>query len=301
MSIEAVHVSVGYGKKVVLRDLTLSIKEGEVLGLAGLNGSGKTTTIKTLAGIISPHAGKVLVDGVDPADAKDFVSERIAWVQENPLFETDSSIFDLVKYFATLRGIDRVDLERTAHYVLLRVGLSGAERTKVTRLSMGMRKRLSIAVAMLGNPKYYLFDEMFNGLDPEGIKFMKDKISELRSSGHGILLSSHVLSELQSIANRVVIIVNGETTEPVTLAELLSQGQSTIRLRVSNPDEKLLERLKAYGTVSVRQDQINVSGVKQDPSAINAELVNAGYMVTEFVSTDNILEEYFAQKTGAHE
>ena len=301
MSIEAVHVSVGYGKKVVLRDLTLSIKEGEVLGLAGLNGSGKTTTIKTLAGIISPHAGKVLVDGVDPADAKEFVSERIAWVQENPLFETDSSIFDLVKYFATLRGIDRVDLERTAHYVLLRVGLSGAERTKVTRLSMGMRKRLSIAVAMLGNPKYYLFDEMFNGLDPEGIKFMKDKISELRSSGHGILLSSHVLSELQSIANRVVIIVNGETTEPVTLAELLSQGQSTIRLRVSNPDEKLLERLKAYGTVSVRQDQINVSGVKQDPSAINAELVNAGYMVTEFVSTDNILEEYFAQNTGAHE
>lgn len=301
MSIEAVHVSVGYGKKVVLRDLTLSIKEGEVLGLAGLNGSGKTTTIKTLAGIISPHAGKVLVDGVDPADAKEFVSERIAWVQENPLFETDSSIFDLVKYFATLRGIDRVDLERTAHYVLLRVGLSGAERMKVTRLSMGMRKRLSIAVAMLGNPKYYLFDEMFNGLDPEGIKFMKDKISELRSSGHGILLSSHVLSELQSIANRVVIIVNGETTEPVTLAELLSQGQSTIRLRVSNPDEKLLERLKAYGTVNVRQDQINVSGVKQDPSAINAELVNAGYMVTEFVSTDNILEEYFAQKTGAHE
>ena len=301
MSIEAVHVSVGYGKKVVLRDLTLSLKEGEVLGLAGLNGSGKTTTIKTLAGIISPHAGKVLVDGVDPADAKEFVSEKIAWVQENPLFETESSIFNLVKYFATLRGIDRVDLERTAHYVLMRVGLSGAERMKVTRLSMGMRKRLSIAVAMLGNPKYYLFDEMFNGLDPEGIKFMKDKISELRSSGHGILLSSHVLSELQSIANRVVIIVNGETTEPVTLAELLSQGQSTIRLRVSNPDENLLERLKAYGPVTVGQDQITVSGVMQDPSSINAELVKAGYLVTEFVSTDNILEEYFAQKTGAHE
>ncbi len=291
----------GYGKKLVLRDLTLSIKEGEVLGLAGLNGSGKTTTIKTLAGVIPPREGKVLVDGVDPSNAKQFVSGKIAWVQENPLFETESSIFDLVRYFATLRGVDRTELEKTAHYVLLAVGLSGAERLKVTRLSMGMRKRLSIAVAMLGNPKYYLFDEMFNGLDPEGIKFMKDKISELRSSGHGILLSSHVLSELQSIANRVVLIINGETTEPVTLTDLLSQGQSTIRLMVSNPDDKLLGLLKTYGVVSMEQDRITISGVKQEPSAINTELVKKGYLVAEFVSTDNILGEYFAQKTGAHE
>ena len=291
----------GYGKKLVLSDLTLSIKEGEVLGLAGLNGSGKTTTIKTLAGVIPPREGKVLVDGVDPSNAKQFVSEKIAWVQENPLFETESSIFDLVRYFATLRGVDRTELEKTAHYVLLAVGLSGAERLKVTRLSMGMRKRLSIAVAMLGNPKYYLFDEMFNGLDPEGIKFMKDKISELRSSGHGILLSSHVLSELQSIANRVVLIINGETTEPVTLTDLLSQGQSTIRLMVSNPDDKLLGLLKTYGVVSMEQDRITISGVKQEPSAINTELVKKGYLVAEFVSTDNILGEYFAQKTGAHE
>ena len=291
----------GYGKKLVLSDLTLSIKEGEVLGLAGLNGSGKTTTIKTLAGVIPPREGKVLVDGVDPSNAKQFVSGKIAWVQENPLFETESSIFDLVRYFATLRGVDRTELEKTAHYVLLTVGLSGAERLKVTRLSMGMRKRLSIAVAMLGNPKYYLFDEMFNGLDPEGIKFMKDKISELRSSGHGILLSSHVLSELQSIANRVVLIINGETTEPVTLTDLLSRGQSTIRLMVSNPDDKLLGLLKTYGAVSMEQDRITISGVKQEPSAINTELVKKGYLVAEFVSTDNILGEYFAQKTGAHE
>lgn len=301
MSIEAVNISVAYGKKVVINNVSLSVEEGEVLGLAGLNGSGKTTTIKTLAGVIQPRSGKVLVDGVDLNEAKQFASGKIGWVQENPLFETESPIISIVKYFAQLRNVDRMNLDMTALGVLSKVGLSEYTRMKVNRLSMGMRKRLAIAVAMLGNPKYYLFDEMFNGLDPGGIRFMKDKIDELRSSGHGILLSSHVLSELQSIANHVVIISNRESTEPVSISELLAGRRTSVRIRVANPDEKLIESLKAYGDVSVQSDQIRVSGIKGESAAINIDLVKSGYQVTEFVTTENILEDYFNQKTGVHQ
>ena len=297
MAIEAVNLSKSFGKRSILRDISFTVQPGELLGLAGLNGAGKTTIIRMLAGVLQPDNGSIVIDGSNISADKINASKKIGWVQENPVFFPDSTVEGLITYFARLRGIDRSSVTTEIQKALDIAGISSIKKTKIRNLSMGIRKRLSIAISTLGNPGNYLFDEIFNGIDPDGIKFLKDRINNLKKEGCSILLSSHVLSEMQSFADRVMIIHDGTIADIVSTSDLAMKGMYNIKITVENPDNKLMDFLAKFGEVDVSGKTIRIKRATGDVGNINPYLVKNGYSVMELTMTENLLEDYFNDKT----
>ncbi len=195
--------------------LTLDMNDGEVLGLVGLNGAGKTTTIRMSSGItLPPTSGKILVDGFDIVREKVRASRNVGWIPEFPNFEPNAKPLTLLKYFAGgFYGLGGREAEDKALELLRMVGLEKAMDKKLRSYSQGMKKRFSIAETLIGDPKNVLFDETLNGLDPQGVIFVRKMIGRLRSEGKAILLSSHILTEIEDSADRVAIINRGKAGE----------------------------------------------------------------------------------------
>ena len=297
MAIEAVNLSKSFNKRSILRDITFRVQPGELLGLAGLNGAGKTTIIRMLAGVLQPERGSILVDGSNISTDKANASKKIGWVQENPVFFPESTVEGTITYFARLRGIDRASATAEIQGALDVAGISGIKKAKIRNLSMGLRKRLSIAISTLGHPKNYLFDEIFNGIDPDGIKFLKERINGLKKEGCSILLSSHVLSEMQSFADRVMILHQGSIADIVSTSDLAMKGLYNIKITVENPDNKLMDFLDKFGEIDVSGKTIRIKKATGDVGTINPFLVKNGYSVMELTMTENLLEDYFNDKT----
>ncbi|MGC8609645.1 MAG: ABC transporter ATP-binding protein, partial [Thermoplasmata archaeon] len=186
-----------YSKKrpPAVKDLSLEINSGEIMGFAGLNGAGKTTTIRIISGIIFPTSGKVLVDGKDIVKEKVESSKHIGWVPELPNFDPNGKAISLLKYYAGFYGVPRNEAEDKAEMLLKKFNIWNARKMPLKSYSQGMKKRFSIAAAMMGDPDNFLFDETLNGLDPEGVKNMRDLMLSLRKEDKAVLLSSHILSE----------------------------------------------------------------------------------------------------------
>ena len=195
------------GNKTIINDLSLKLYEGDILGFVGANGAGKTTTIKLLLGLQSLNGGNVNIGGYDLK--KNFVSaiSNVGAIIESPDLYMYMTGYENLKISAIMYGIDNQRIEE----VIKLVGLEKRINDKVRKYSLGMRQRLGIAQAILHNPKVLILDEPMNGLDPIGIKELKDLLLYLSQKEKiGILISSHILSELESICNRVCIISGGK-------------------------------------------------------------------------------------------
>lgn len=298
--IEAKELTKAYrgGRLLAVDALSLNVGEGEVVGLAGPNGAGKTTTLKLLSGITLPNSGSAAIDGFDIVKNKVEACGRLGFVPDVPIFEADSSVKSILTYFAELSGIPKVDRISVVNRALEEVGLAKLALRRPHGLSLGMRKRLSFAIGLLGSPRNVLLDELFNGLDPNGLRYIKDKIAEIRKDGGSVLMSSHVLSELQNLADRVVIIQAGRLVESVKPSELIDKGYSNVKIVVENPDERLSEFLRQYGDLEISGKTYKVGKAKGDVKTINSQLVKMGYVVSELTISENILEDYFREKTG---
>ena len=189
--------------------VSLKAADGEIVGFVGLNGAGKTTTIRMAAGVSLPTSGSISIDGHDIVSDKVEACRRIGWVPEIPNFEPSTRALSLMEYFAGFYGIPASEAKERSLELLRTVGLGGEEGKKLRAYSQGMKKRFSLAVSMLGGPRNYLFDEVLNGLDPEGIRYFRRLMVDLRSKGVAVLLSSHILVEVESLADRVVFIHMG--------------------------------------------------------------------------------------------
>ncbi|MGI0156666.1 MAG: ABC transporter ATP-binding protein, partial [Thermoplasmata archaeon] len=207
--------------------LNLELRDGEVLGLVGLNGAGKTTTIRAAAGVSLPSKGRILVDGHDVVRDKVRASERIGWVPELFPFEPNAKAARLLTFYAGFHGVTGEAARHRAYELLERVGLKGVEDVRVRTYSQGMKKRFGLAAAMLAEPQHLLLDELLNGLDPEGMAFVRSWILDLRRQGKGVLLSSHQLAELQALADRVAFIHRGRLLKTVGRAELAQASDTT--------------------------------------------------------------------------
>lgn len=277
-------------------NLELSIKDGEILGLVGLNGAGKTTTIRMTSGIILPTSGKIMVDGFDIVEDKVKAAANVGWIPELPNFEPNATPLQLMNYFAGFYNLKGKEAQDRIMSLLEQVGLKEHLHKKLRSYSQGMKKRFSIAESIIGDPQNVMFDETLNGLDPEGVLFVRRLMMDLKKRGKAILLSSHILSEIQDVADRVAIIDHGKLISTVKRSEMNNLGKTVVHLRVENYNAECGKILSKYGEVETKGNDSLIRDLKIPENKlpeIPEELVKSGYRIARFDPVGESLEEYF--------
>ena len=285
--------------KPAIEGVNLEVRDGEILGLVGLNGAGKSTTIRVAAGVVLPTSGRVLVDGHDIARDKRRASELVGWMPELFPFEPEARALSLLTYYAGFHGLTGPAARSKCRESLAQVGLAEVERGRIRTFSQGMKKRFSLAAATIGDPSNLLLDEILNGLDPEGIAFVRGWMVELRRQHKAILLSSHILAELQTLADRVSFVHEGRILRTIDREELVRAGNPALRLVVENPDDSLIPYLAQFGKPVVEGRSILLSQPTIEAATLNAELGRRGYRVAEIRPESTSLEAYFLTLIGA--
>jgi ABC-2 type transport system ATP-binding protein len=274
-------------------DLDLEVRPGEILGLVGLNGAGKTTTIRMAAGLSTPTAGAVSVFGLDVTRQKVEASRHIGWVPETPNFEPAARAINQLRYYAGFYGLTGAAARTRCAELLQQVGLPNLERTRLRTFSQGMKKRFSLAAALLGDPEILLFDEILSGLDPDGVLLTRKLMMELRGQDRGILLSSHILSEVQQVADRVAILHLGRLVKVLDKNDLETAVGATLRITVVNLDDRALELLRGFGEVRRESNTVWITNPRAESTEINAELVRRNYRVVSMTYETRNLEQMF--------
>ena len=289
--LECQNLCKSFGKKQILKDVSFEIDEGDILAFIGPNGSGKTTTIKLILGLQKIDKGKVSINGFDVE--KDFVKaiEKVGAIVENPDTYMYLTGWQNLKMIANLyKGVTDEEIKE----IVKLVNLEKRINDKVSKYSLGMRQRLGIARALINKPNVLILDEPTNGLDPEGIKDLRNLLKKLAKEGMGILISSHNLAELESFCNKVLIIDNGKIIETSEVSEFKNNGNKYI-FKVSNTQGLDLE-----GIYQVKGDEFAYDGSKEEIAKLIKTLVKKNVDVYEVKMEELTLEEAFLKKTGGN-
>ena len=283
-----------YGKNVVIDHVNMHIPEGEIYGFVGENGSGKTTIMRLLTGLAEPTAGEYALFGVNCKDRRIYAKRRemSAIVEITSLVPTMNAL-DNMKFQEMYLGITQTPEQRQA--LLEKVHLENVGNKKVKDFSLGMRQRMGIALALINHPKLMLLDEPMNGLDPHGIAELRDLLIELnRKEKLTVLISSHILSELEKIASCYGFISHGKLVEELTVEELQERCKKSLTIKVEDPKdiEKVLKSLKVQdykiypnGDVKV-YDEVDIGPFV---SSLNSKKVK----ILGIRSSDESVEEYY--------
>ena len=223
----------GMGTVHAVSGVSFNVESGEIVGFIGHNGAGKTTTIKCILGLLHPSDGKVFLWDSPPADSK--VRRRIGYVPENPDYDQAFTPLEYLLMFASMRGLTG----SSRHWMKLldRVGLSGWEKTGIKQFSKGMRQRMSLALALQSQPDFLVMDEPTGGLDPVARKEFRDIILEENKRGASVFLSSHILSEVETVCHRAVMLSGGKLVSQGSMKELLG-GEQTYRILAEAEDTR---------------------------------------------------------------
>ncbi|WP_084478780.1 ABC transporter ATP-binding protein [Nocardia jejuensis] len=280
-----------YGSHTAVDAVGMSVRRGEIYGFLGPNGAGKTTTLRMLVGLIRPTAGTATVLGHPPGDRK--ALRRIGILIEGPGFYPYLSGRDNLRVLARYRGVGREEVERALNRVAL--GSRGEDRFRT--YSLGMKQRLGVAAALLGGPDLLILDEPTNGLDPAGMAEMRELITGLAADGHTVVLSSHLLSEVQEICDRVGVISAGALLTESTVREL--RGAAALFVR-ADPLEPAFRAV--CGVVGDRSAQLTATGIRVDAGvakapAVARAVIESGADLLELRSDEKSLEEVFFEMT----
>lgn len=280
------------GGRLALEGLELTVRPGEVYGLIGPNGAGKTTFLRLLLGLIRPTRGEATVLG-EPAGAPASL-RRTGAVVETPAFYPFLSGRDNLRVIAHYAGSDPSRIGPA----LERVGLADRARDKVGAYSLGMRQRLGLAAAYLKDPALYLLDEPTNGLDPYGIAAMRGVIRGLAVEGRTVLLSSHLLGEVEQVCDRIGIIHQGRLLREERMSELRGTGRIRIVATPADQAETVLRQQPGVEGVEAADGVLLVTTAPENAAALNRALVGAGVEVAEMTTASRSLEEAFMALTG---
>jgi len=302
-----------FGRLVAVNDLHLQVVRGDVFGFLGPNGSGKTTTIRMLLGLIRPTAGRATIFGMDNAYQLPSILPRIGAIVETPVFYPYLSGSDNLRTIAAPSGmLSGATSERRIDEVLELVELRPAAKLAYRKYSLGMKQRLGIAAALLTDPELVLLDEPTNGLDPAGVFEIRQLIQRLASLGKTIFLSSHVLYEVQQVCNRVAILQRGNLIKQGDVGELLRRGEQII-VRMNLPEETekaqaILQELRqqeaqwitGIRTETNKQGQriLRVEAPTTFSAQVNAILAQRGLFAAELHPYEGSLEEVFLELTA---
>lgn len=288
-----------FGSKKILNDISFEMYSGDILAFIGPNGSGKTTTIKLILGLQNITSGTVTINGYDVE--KDFVNAimHVGAIVENPDFYMNMSGRDNLKLIGNY--YENIPESRIDEVVKI-TGLTQRINDKVSKYSLGMRQRLGIAQALLNKPKLLILDEPTNGLDPEGIKELRDLLKELAIKEHiAIFVSSHNLSELESFCNKVCIIQNGSIIETTEVENLKKDNKFPIYCIELSKTTGLKKHLSKYEyTIDSENNMIVINASKEDIAKIIKILVDNSYKIYSCYEKTVSLEEAFLKKTGGN-
>jgi ABC-2 type transport system ATP-binding protein len=282
-----------YGERLAVNDVSLTVRRGEVYGFLGPNGAGKTTTLRMLLGLVRPTSGAARVLGHEPGFP--LAMARLGALVEGPGFYPYLSGRDNLRVLARYRGLDGTDVEVALDRVDLRE--RGGDRFK--SYSMGMKQRLGVASALLGDPELLVLDEPTNGLDPAGMADMRRLIVELAGHGQTVLLSSHLLNEVEEICDRVGVISAGRLLTESTVADL--RGAASVIVRATPPDVALAAAMGVAGDDAVQRLDDGRLHLDVDPTRtaeLTRALVDAGADVYEIRPSERSLEEVFFEMTS---
>ena len=289
--IEVEGVSKRFGKTQAVAGLSFRVEPGTITGFLGPNGAGKSTTLRTLLGLVHPDEGRATVLGV-PYRQLDRPATRVGAVLEASEVHPGRSGRNHLRVLAAASGLPRSRVEE----VLTLVELSAAAKRRVKGYSLGMRQRLGLATALLGDPEVLVLDEPANGLDPAGIRWLRDFLRSLAAEGRTILVSSHVLAEVAQTVDRVVIIHRGKLVQQAPIAEVLAGASGATRVR--SPDAARLRSLLAEQGATVSELDATTLAVDAQPERVG-ELAAANGIVLHELSVERAtLEEVFLELTG---
>jgi ABC-2 type transport system ATP-binding protein len=283
------------GKKEIIKGISFELKEGEVFGFLGPNGAGKTTTIRMVVGLIKPTSGSIKIGGYNIEENFEEAMKHLGCIVENPELYPYLSGYDNLLHFANM--LEGIGKERISEVTKL-VGLKERIHDRVKTYSLGMRQRLGIAQALLGRPKVLILDEPTNGLDPAGIREMREFIRFLaEEEGLSVLVSSHLLSEIQLLCDRVAIISRGTVIKTDSVHNLLSNRERVVWR--FHPIEEAKQVLRSVTTIEEREDgSISTEYAEIKVAEWNKMLVEAGISVTEMNRKMPVLEDLFLELTG---
>ena len=287
------HLSKSFGPVRAVDDLSFQVAPGRVTGFLGPNGAGKTTTLRMLLGLVRPTAGSATIGGQTYSQIRRPL-RTVGAALEAASFHPGRTALDHLRLYTPQVGVP----DARAGQVLELVGLSAAADRRVGGFSLGMRQRLALATTLLGDPRVLLLDEPANGLDPEGIRWLRGFLRYLSSEGKTVLISSHLLAEVAQTVDDVVIIANGRSVAQGPISDL--QGEPTVLVRTPDRDE-LASALLAAGVVS-EEDEANGLRVRtEDMARIGDVALRAGVAVHELRTLSTDLESLYFELTTSPE
>ena len=290
------------GKKTIVDDVSFQVERGEIFGLLGPNGAGKTTIIRMIVSLINRTGGTVLINGHDLDDSFTEAMNELGAIVENPEFYKYLSGYKNLRHYARM-ALNDISEERISEVTEL-VGLENAINDKVRTYSLGMRQRLGVAQAILHKPSILILDEPTNGLDPQGIREFRDYLRLLANQGTSVLVSSHLLSEMQLMCDRFAIIEKGKLIHISSMHdnEMFEEKKvNTIEVEISNPalaSKLLAERMADVNVTSSKGTRLTLSVQKEQIPMINKLFVENGIDVYEILNVKATLEDRFLEITN---
>ncbi|MBQ3929103.1 MAG: ABC transporter ATP-binding protein [Clostridia bacterium] len=281
-----------YSHTKVVDGVSLTVQKGDIYGFVGKNGAGKTTFIRMILGLARPDGGTFSMFG---GEDKNTARRKTGSLIESPALYRNMNARENLNMYCTMLGLDKKQIDE----ILTTVGLENTGRKKAKDFSLGMKQRLGIGMALVGDPEFLMLDEPINGLDPKGIVEIRELLLKLREAGKTIFISSHYLGELEKIATRYGIISNGKLVEELTSKELVQRCGKRTAIKTEDP-EKAAEILKKFlhtdhiavgeGKMIYIQDEI------EDIGAVTNQLFQAGIAVKGISDDENSAEDYFIRK-----
>jgi ABC-2 type transport system ATP-binding protein len=293
-AIETRGLTKSYGPVLAVDHLDLTVERGEVFGFLGPNGAGKTTTMRILLGLVKQSEGSAAILGMDIAHHMPEILARTGSVIENPTFYPYLSGRENLRAFASLAGIshDRIPP------VLDLLDLTSAAGRKFSTYSLGMKQRLAVGSALLSSPDLLILDEPANGLDPAGIVEMRDLIKRLKAQGHTVLISSHVLHEIEQICDRIMIMSHGRAVVQGRVEELLSGASLEIQVQPEAEAEKILLSVPWVDSVERSDGHLLVAAPLDRAAEVTRILADHHLYLSGLRPHEQSLEQYFLDVTG---
>ena len=289
--IEVEHLTKRYRRTIAVEDLSFGVPRGRITGFLGPNGAGKTTTLRVLLGLVLPTSGQATIAG-RRYRSLDSPLRTVGAVLEASNYHPARSGRNHLRALAAAAGIPGSRVEE----VLAEVELTDAARRRVRGYSLGMRQRLSVAAALLGEPEALVLDEPANGLDPEGIRWLRRFLRRFADDGGTVFVSSHVLAEVSQLADEVVIIHRGKLVAHRSVAELTAQAAGATRVRSPRSDD-LLARLRDAG-IDAEPIGGGALSVQAPPELVGDLAAESGIPIHELVAEAGTLEEAFLELTS---